>query len=63
MSLLWIFAGVFRKGALCHDLRRSPAAPDHRLDRYTAVIVLVPNPHDVPGGRSYRMMCWCLGLS
>src|SRR6478672_1389718 len=35
------FAGVIRNGALCHDLRMRSAAPDHRRDRYTAVIVLV----------------------
>jgi len=32
---------VIRNGALCHDLRMQPNAPDHRLDRYAPVIVLV----------------------
>ena len=34
---------MFRNGALCHDLRKQPTAPDHPLDRYAPVIVLVPN--------------------
>jgi arsenate reductase (thioredoxin) len=32
---MWIFASVI------HDLRNHPTAPDHRLDRYAPVIVLV----------------------
>src|SRR6202022_2559499 len=30
-------------GSVIHDLRKQPTAPDHRLDRYAPVIVLVPN--------------------
>jgi hypothetical protein len=29
--------------SVIHDLRKQPTAPDHRLDRYAPVIVLVPN--------------------
>ncbi len=48
MSPMWMSAGVLREGALCHDLRQPPATPVQRLDRYGAVIVLVPNPRGAP---------------